>query len=89
MKLSVDLLESAAAEGARLADYAGLLCNWYAENARDLPWRRDVSPYHVWISEIMLPQTRIEAVLPHYQAFLQMFPSVEALAAAPTDSLMK
>lgn len=89
MKLSEELLQSAKAQGERLGAYAPLLCGWYLENARDLPWRRDASPYHVWISEIMLQQTRIEAVLPHYEAFLLAFPTVADLAAAPLDVLLK
>ena len=65
------------------------LIDWYRENARDLPWRRSPTPYHVWISEIMLQQTRIEAVIPYYRRFLESFPTVAALAAAPDELLMK
>ena len=65
------------------------LISWYREVARDLPWRRSPSPYHVWISEIMLQQTRIEAVIPYYLRFMEAFPTVEDLAAAPDDLLMK
>ena len=65
------------------------LIAWYRENARDLPWRRSPTPYHIWISEIMLQQTRIEAVIPYYLRFLEAFPTVAALAAAPDDLLMK
>ena len=62
---------------------------WYRENARDLPWRRTEDPYRIWVSEIMLQQTRVAAVLGYYARFLEAFPSVEALAAAPEDRLMK
>ena len=65
-----------------------LLC-WYRENKREMPWRNSPTPYHVWVSEIMLQQTRIEAVKPYYERFLQTFPTVEDLADAPDDRLMK
>ncbi len=60
----------------------GLLLPWYGENARILPWRQTNEPYPVWISEIMLQQTRVEAVKGYYTRFLQAFPTVEALARA-------
>ena len=66
-----------------------LLGPWYRAHARDLPWRRTTDPYPIWVSEIMLQQTRVAAVLGYYARFLQAFPSVEALAAAPEDRLMK
>nr|WP_326185566.1 A/G-specific adenine glycosylase [uncultured Oscillibacter sp.] len=65
------------------------LLAWYRENARDLPWRRTADPYRVWVSEIMLQQTRVAAVLDYYARFLEAFPTVETLAAAPTERLMK
>ena len=65
------------------------LLYWYQGAARDLPWRRDPSPYHVWISEIMLQQTRVEAVKGYYERFLMAFPTVGALAAADDDQLNK
>ena len=66
------------------------LIEWYEKNRRtELPWRRDISPYRVWISEIMLQQTRIETVIPYYLRFLQRLPDVSALAAVPDDELMK
>ncbi len=66
-----------------------LLLPWYRENRRPLPWRRDREPYHVWLSEIMLQQTRVEAVKGYYERFLQELPTVEALAQATEDQLMK
>lgn len=66
-----------------------LLLPWFAENRRDLPWRRDREPYHVWLSEIMLQQTRVEAVKPYYERFLQKLPTVEALARAEENDLLK
>lgn len=65
------------------------LLAWYRENARDLPWRRTRDPYRVWVSEIMLQQTRVAAVLGYYARFLEAFPTVEALAAAPEEQLLK
>ncbi len=62
---------------------------WYRANARALPWRQDATPYHVWLSEVMLQQTRIEAVRPYYARFLAEAPDVRALAALPDDRLMK
>ena len=65
------------------------LLNWYAENHRDLPWRHTADPYAIWISEIMLQQTRVEAVKGYYASFLSALPSVRDLAACPDDTLMK
>lgn len=72
-----------------LAALPGPLLEWFRENARDLPWRRTEDPYRIWVSEIMLQQTRVAAVLGYYARFLDAFPSVEALANAPEDRLMK
>ncbi len=68
---------------------AGPLLRWYRENARDLPWRREPTPYRVWISEVMLQQTRVEAVKPYYQRFLEALPDLPALAAAEEQTLLK
>ncbi len=65
------------------------LLAWYRESARDLPWREDPSAYHVWVSEIMLQQTRVETVRPYYERFLKALPAVEDLAACPEDVLLK
>lgn len=62
---------------------------WYPKHARDLPWRRDIDPYHVWISEIMLQQTRVEAVKEYYKRFLDTLPTIFDLAAVSDDVLMK
>ena len=64
------------------------LLAWYEANARDLPWRRTRDPYAIWVSEIMLQQTRVETVKPYYARFLARFPSVEALARAPLDDVL-
>ena len=65
------------------------LLNWFDQNKRELPWRRDKKPYHVWISEIMLQQTRIEAVMSYYARFLEALPDVESLSRVDNDALMK
>lgn len=72
-----------------LARLPELLLEWYDRSARVLPWREDPTPYRVWVSEIMLQQTRVEAVKPYYERFLEAFPTVEALANAPTDRVLK
>ena len=58
------------------------LLKWYGDNKRDLPWRRNPDAYRVWVSEIMLQQTRVEAVKPYYTRFLEKYPDVLALAEA-------
>lgn len=65
------------------------LLPWYRANRRDLPWRRDRLPYHVWLSEIMLQQTRVEAVKGYYARFLDELPTVESLAKCDDDKLHK
>lgn len=65
------------------------LLPWFAENKRDLPWRQDKDPYHIWLSEIMLQQTRVEAVKGYYQRFLQEVPTEEALASCDDEKLHK
>ena len=65
------------------------LCTWYDAGHRDLPWRQDREPYHVWLSEIMLQQTRVEAVKGYYARFLTELPTIAALADCPPDRLTK
>lgn len=65
------------------------LLEWFRDNARTLPWRSDPTPYHVWVSEIMLQQTRVAAVLGYYERFLAALPTVKALAECGEDELMK
>ena len=67
----------------------GALLPWYRENRRVLPWRERVSAYRTWVSEIMLQQTRVAAVIPYFQRFMAAYPSVEALAACDEGQLMK
>lgn len=71
------------------AELPELLLPWYETNKRDLPWRQDRDPYHIWVSEIMLQQTRVEAVKGYYTRFLQALPTVEALARCDEDTLHK
>jgi A/G-specific adenine glycosylase len=76
---------------ARVAGNGGFrrkLLGWYDENRRDLPWRRTRDPYAIWVSEIMLQQTRVAAVLAHYRLFLERFPTVLVLAAASEDDVL-
>lgn len=65
------------------------LLEWYRDNARSLPWRDDPTPYHVWVSEVMLQQTRVAAVLDYYRRFMAEVPDVAALAALSEERLMK
>ena len=74
---------------SRLSHIVSPLLDWFSVSARDLPWRHDREPYHVWLSEIMLQQTRVEAVKGYYARFLAAAPDVFALAAMPEDRLMK
>ena len=65
------------------------LLSWYNANKRTLPWREDPTPYRVWVSEIMLQQTRVEAVKEYYLRFMSELPTVEALAACEEERLLK
>lgn len=65
------------------------LCKWYEENHRKLPWRETRNPYKIWISETMLQQTRVETVIPYYYQFLSAFPTIEALAVAEEQQVLK
>ena len=69
--------------------FARKLLAWYAKNKRALPWRKTRDPYRIWLSEILLQQTRVEAVIPYYEKFLARFPDVFALANAPLDDVLK
>lgn len=83
-------IQAKMAEKQRLYQYLpDVLLPWYALNARQLPWRQDKDPYHIWLSEIMLQQTRVEAVKAYYQRFLEQLPDIAALAAATEDQLLK
>ena len=69
-------------------EFHSKLLNWYDTHARDLPWRQDRNPYRVWVSEIMLQQTRVAAVIEHYHEFLRRFPTVQKLASARESSVL-
>jgi A/G-specific adenine glycosylase len=84
MKNTPALLGSAA----KTAAYRGALLCWYDANRRELPWRKTRDPYRVWVSEIMLQQTRVAAVLEHYKIFLERFPDVRALASAAESAVL-
>lgn len=75
--------------GRGLSGIVGPLLEWYAGHARVLPWRNDPTPYRVWVSEIMLQQTRVEAVIPFFERFVAELPDVASLAAAGEERLMK
>lgn len=69
--------------------FTATLLRWYEQHGRSLPWRADSNPYAIWLSEIILQQTRIEQGLPYWERFMQRFPSVEALAAATEDDVLR
>lgn len=65
------------------------LLQWYAQNKRDLPWRRERDPYKIWVSEIMLQQTKVDTVIPYFNRFMEKYPTVESLAAAEEQEVLK
>ena len=76
-------------EEEKIASFREKLLTWYDAHKRDLPWRRTQDPYKIWISEIMLQQTRVDTVIPYYERFLDWFPTVADLAQAPEEKLLK
>jgi A/G-specific adenine glycosylase len=85
---SANVKRSVSLDG-QLKEFRAALLGWFAQFQRDLPWRRSRDPYRIWISEIMLQQTRVAAVIPYYERFLERFPSVQALAAAPEEEVLR
>jgi A/G-specific adenine glycosylase len=83
---SVQLLESTASKAR--GTFRNRLLAWYDLNRRDLPWRKTGDPYRIWVSEIMLQQTRVAAVLEHYRRFFERFPTVSSLARAREQSVL-
>ncbi|MBS1873138.1 MAG: A/G-specific adenine glycosylase [Acidobacteria bacterium] len=79
--------KSVASPG-RAPDFAQALEQWHRRHRRDLPWRRTRDPYAIWVSEIMLQQTRVETVIPYYERFLERFPGLASLAEAPEADLL-
>jgi len=75
--------------GRELATFRKQLLGWFRQFRRDLPWRRTKDPYRIWLSEIMLQQTRVAAAVPYYERFLERFPGVPALAAAPQQEVLR
>ncbi len=73
---------------AKRGGLRGALLAWYAREKRDLPWRRTRDPYAIWVSEVMLQQTRVDTVIPYYRRFLARFPTARALAAASEDAVL-
>ena len=69
--------------------FSQLLLEWYARHARQMPWRNHPDPYCVWVSEIMLQQTRVETVIPYYQRWMEQFPTIAALAEAPEQEVLR
>jgi A/G-specific adenine glycosylase len=78
-----------AVENAPATELTSRLLAWYTDNRRDLPWRRTRDPYHIWIAEVMLQQTQVATVIPYYERFMERFPTVEILAAAALDDVLK
>lgn len=72
-----------------MEDFVRVLRQWYLENRRDLPWRNTCDPYPIWLSEIILQQTRVNQGLPYYQRFIDAFPTINDLADAPADKVMR
>lgn len=71
------------------AQFQKAVLQWYDQHGRkDLPWQKDITPYRVWVSEIMLQQTQVSTVIPYFERFMLRFPDVHALAAAPTDDVL-
>ncbi|NTW70955.1 MAG: A/G-specific adenine glycosylase [Eubacteriaceae bacterium] len=73
----------------RIKDFQGKILDWFDKNKRSMPWRDDPAPYRVWVSEIMLQQTRVDTVIPYFNRFLERLPSVENLADVEEDELLK
>lgn len=69
--------------------FSEILLEWFAEHGRNLPWRNSDNPYHIWVSEVILQQTRVSQGMSYYLAFIERFPTVQALADAPLDDVMK
>src|SRR3989441_11604139 len=75
--------------GRELSTFRKQLLGWFRQFQRDLPWRHTKDPYRIWLSEIMLQQTRVATAIPYFEKFLASFPDVRALAAAPADEVMR
>jgi A/G-specific adenine glycosylase len=76
-------------ESRELAEIRNRLLGWFRKYRRELPWRLNKDPYRIWLSEIMLQQTRVAAVIPYYERFLERFPDIRALAEAPEEEVLR
>ena len=76
-------------KGHEIGTFRKQLLGWFLQFRRDLPWRRTTDPYRIWLSEIMLQQTRVAAAIPYYERFLERFPDVHSLAAAPEEEVLR
>src|SRR6202008_3602384 len=76
-------------DGRDLIAFRKDLRGWFRQFRRDLPWRRVKDPYCIWLSEIMLQQTRVAAAIPYYERFLARFPNIQTLAAAPQEEVLR
>lgn len=70
-------------------DFAEALCSWFLVNKREMPWRNTRDPYRIWVSEVMLQQTQVDTVIPYYNRFMERFPDIESLAAAPQEEVYR
>lgn len=70
-------------------EFKSNLVEWFLREKRDLPWRHTIDPYKIWVSEVMLQQTRVDTVIPYYNRFIEVYPTLEDLAAAPEEQLLK
>src|SRR5262249_4945739 len=86
---SCENVASPMATGRELDEFREGLLGWFRQFQRDLPWRRTRDPYRIWLSEIMLQQTRVAAAIPYYERFLARFPDVRALAEAPEEDVLR
>src|SRR5277367_6800028 len=75
--------------GKKIASMVSALLDWFAANARDLPWRRTRDPYAIWVSEIMLQQTQVKTVIPFWNRWMQELPTIESAAKAPSAKIHK
>src|SRR5215475_4831773 len=75
--------------GRKLVSFRKSLLAWFRQFRRDLPWRKSKDPYRIWLSEIMLQQTRVVAVIPYYERFLERFPTIQSLAEAPEEEVLR
>ena len=82
------MAKTARLERATIVELRSRLLEWYEENRRQLPWRRTTDPYAIWVSEIMLQQTRAQAVIPYYERFLTRFPDIASLAGSREEEVL-